>query len=143
MAVTGGVLESKNVRDLAEEREPSPYWVNDDDQVRDWVNAHSLSDVGKLSSANKIKAIETLMGGYISDDVAAIAQICSSVTDKTEADAIRAKVELMPMTSFSQVNAVRGLSPTCRSRSRGGAASDLVRTVLRAPYSPKCLVLLR
>lgn len=65
MAVHRGVLESQNVADVATENEPSPNWINDDDQVRDWVNAHSLPDIGRLSPANKLKAIKTLMGGWI------------------------------------------------------------------------------
>jgi Domain of unknown function (DUF4157) len=108
MAQTGGVLESKNVRDIAEENEPSPYWINDDDQVRDWVNAHSLSDVGRLSTPNKLRAIRTLMGGWISDeDVAAIVRICRSVTTRTEADAIRGAVDVLQMSSIGQRTTVR------------------------------------
>lgn len=108
MAETSGTLESKNVRDLAVENEPSPYWINDDDQVRDWVTAHSLTDVGGLSTANKLRAIHTLMGGWISDaDVDAIVAICRSVTTRTEADAIRAGVDLLTMTSIGQRTTVR------------------------------------
>jgi hypothetical protein len=108
MAVSGGALESKNVRDVAEENEPSPYWVNDDNQVRDWVNGHPLSDIGRLSIGNKLRAIKTLMGGWISDaDVAAIARICSSVSAKTQADAIRAGVDLLKMSSIGQRTMVR------------------------------------
>jgi hypothetical protein len=42
MAVGGGALESQNVKDLAAETAPSPYWFNDDEQVRDWINHHAL-----------------------------------------------------------------------------------------------------
>lgn len=108
MAVDKGALESKNVKDIAEENEPSSYWINDDNQVRDWVNGHSLSDIGKLSTGNKLKAINTLMGGWISDDdVSAIARICSSVTSSTEANAIRSGVDLLNMTSLGQRSMVR------------------------------------
>ena len=104
----GGALESKNVKDVAEETAPSPYWINDDDQVRDWVNGHALGDVGKLSTGNKLKAIKTLMGGWISDDdVAAMSRICSSVTSKTEADAIRHGVNLLDMSSIGQRTMMR------------------------------------
>jgi hypothetical protein len=103
MAVSGGGLESKNIKDVAEENEPSQYWTNDDDQVRDWVNGHPLSDVAKLSTANKLNAIRTLMGGWISDDdVSVISRICSSVSSKTEADAIRGGVNLLDMTDLGQ-----------------------------------------
>ena len=57
MAEQGGTLAGKNIADLAKENEPSPYWINDDDQVRDWVNAHSLAEIGRLSTTNKLRAI--------------------------------------------------------------------------------------
>ncbi len=108
MAESGAPLESKNVRDVAAENEPSPYWVNDDDQVRDWVNGHSLSDIGKLSVASKLQAIKTLMGGWISDDdVAAIGRICASVTTHAQAEAVRHGVDLTDMTSIGQRTVVR------------------------------------
>lgn len=108
MAVGGGALEGKNVADVAEENEPSPYWINDDDQIRDWVNGHSPSDIGSLSITSKLKAIKVLMGGWISDDdVAAIARICSGVTSSTEAAAIRNGVDLLDMNSIGQRTAVR------------------------------------
>jgi Domain of unknown function (DUF4157) len=108
MAVHGGALESKNVQDIAKENEPSAYWINDDDQVRDWVNGHSFSDIGKLSTNNKLKAIKTLMGGWISDDdVAAITRICSSVTSSNEANTIRSGVNILGMTSTGQRTMVR------------------------------------
>jgi hypothetical protein len=68
MAEDSGVLESKNVTDVARENEPSPVLVNDDDQVRARFNAHPLTDIGKISTTNKLKAIRALMGGWISDD---------------------------------------------------------------------------
>ena len=108
MAVDSGVLESRNLEDLGVENEPSPYWMNADDQVRDWVNAHSTLEIGKISTANKLKAIKILMGGWISDaDVTAISKICSSVNTKSEADAIRAGVNLLDFTSIGQRTAVR------------------------------------
>jgi hypothetical protein len=108
MAVDQGKLESKNVADLATENEPSPWWLNDDDQVRAWVNAHSTGDIGRLSTASKLKAIKTLMGGWISDDdVDAMGKICSSVTTKAEADAIRNGVDLLDFTSLGQRTRMR------------------------------------
>lgn len=108
MAVHGGVLESKNVGDLAKENEPSPYWMNDDNYVREWVKTHSSIEIGMLSTANKLKAIYTLMSGWISDDdVSAIARICGSVTSKTEAEAIRKGVDLLDFSSIGQRTAVR------------------------------------
>jgi hypothetical protein len=103
-----GVLESKNVADIAKENEPNRHWINDDDHVRDWVNAHVLEDTAKLSGAQKLQAIKVLMRGWISDDdVAAIAKICSSVKTKTEADVIRNGVDLLEFTSLGQRTQVR------------------------------------
>ena len=41
MGVHQGSLSSQNLADLASENEPSPYWINDDDQVRNWINISS------------------------------------------------------------------------------------------------------
>jgi hypothetical protein len=109
MAEQPGRLESKNVADLATENEPSSWGINDDVQVRDWVTAHTTAEVGKLSTASKLKAIKTLMGGWIDDDdVAAIGTICSCVPTKAEADAIRNGVDLSDFFSPGQRTKVRG-----------------------------------
>ncbi len=108
MAVHGGVLEKQNVGDLASENAPSPYWVNDDVQVRNWTNAHSTIEIGMLSTANKLKMIHTLMGGWISDnDVDAMGRICCSVTTKVEAQAIQKGVDLLDFTSIGQRTRMR------------------------------------
>ena len=108
MAESGGTVVSKNIKDLAEENEPSPYWINDDDQVRDWVNGHPIDEVAKLSTASKLKAIQALMPGWISDDdVNAIARICSGVKSKTEAGAIRSGIDVLSMSSIGQRTMVR------------------------------------
>jgi hypothetical protein len=103
MAVDKGTIASKNVRDLAAENEPSRWWINDDDQVRDWVNSHPLSDITALSTASKLKMIHTLMGGWISDsDLQAIKRIASSVTDANEADRLRKGVDMTDFSSIGQ-----------------------------------------
>jgi hypothetical protein len=108
MAVDNGKIESKNVRDLAVENEPSRWWINDDDQVRDWVNAHPLSDITKLSGDSKLRMIHTLMGGWISDsDLQAIKRIAASVTDAIEADRLRKGVDMTDFWSIGQRTAAR------------------------------------
>jgi hypothetical protein len=103
MAQTGGALCIKNVADVATENEPSPYWINDDDQVASWVNTHPLLDVGRLSTVHKIKAITVLMGGWVSpQDMVAICKLCSSVTTKDEAKAIRAAVDPTQLKDMGQ-----------------------------------------
>jgi hypothetical protein len=106
MAQTGGVLEGKNLQNLQEEN--APGWTEDDDQVRDWLNRHSLAEIGRLSTATKLRLIHTLMGGWISDeDVNAISRICRSVTTRAEADQIRAGVDLLEFSSIGQRTMVR------------------------------------
>jgi hypothetical protein len=108
MGVSGGVLESRNLKDLAVENNPSPLWVNDDAQVRDWVNHHPLAEVTALSTTNKISMISTLMGGWVSEeDVAAIVRICSSVVRAAEAVAIRSSVDTIGFTDLGQRTRVR------------------------------------
>jgi len=103
MAVDQGVLESKNVSDIAAENNPSSWWVNDDDHVRDWVNTHGGPDIARLSTEVKLKSIRTLMSGWISDDdMDAIVKIMTNVRDKTEADAIRKGIDALDFTSIGQ-----------------------------------------
>lgn len=108
MAVQNGVLESKNLQDLARENQPSAYWFNDDDRVRDWVNHHVIADVSRLSAADKIKMIKILMSGWVSDDdVVTIARICSAVRTHAEAERVRAGVDVLDLTSIGQRMRVR------------------------------------
>ena len=103
MAQHQGALSGKNLVDLATENEPSPYWINDDDHIRQWVKAHAPSEIAKLSTAHKLKAIHVLMSGYIhDDDVSAIGGICRSVSNRTEANAIRDGVDLLQFSSIGQ-----------------------------------------
>lgn len=108
MAVHGGVLESRNVADLASENAPSPYWVNDDDRVRDWVTAHSTIEIGRISTTNKLKMMRTLMGGWISDDdVQAMGRICQSVRTAAEARTIQNGIDLTDFSSIGQRTQMR------------------------------------
>lgn len=108
MGETGGTLSSQNIIDLAEETAPSAYWMNDDDHIRDWVNAHTRADIQALSAADKLRAIWILQGGWISDDdVNVMGKICDAVTNKTEADAIRAGVNVLIFTSLGQRTTMR------------------------------------
>jgi hypothetical protein len=103
-----GTLDSQNVADLSSENQPSPYWLNDDDQVRDWVNAHSSSEICALPRASKVAAIKTLMGGWISDeDTDAIGKICRSVLDPADGRAIRQGINLLDFSSLGQRTQMR------------------------------------
>jgi hypothetical protein len=108
MGESWGALSSQNVADLSSENQPSPYWINDDDQVHDWIMAHSLAEIDALSAANKIAAIKTLMGGWISDqDMTAIGKICQSVTNPAHGSAIRQAIDLSDFTSIGQRTQMR------------------------------------
>ncbi len=103
MAVDQGVLESKNLADIASENNPSSWWLNNDDHVRDWVNSHGASEIARLSADVKLKAIHTLMSGWISgDDMNAIIRIMANVQNKAEADTIRKGVDPLDFSSIGQ-----------------------------------------
>lgn len=108
MAVSNGSLESQNISDVASENQPSSYWINDDDYVRNWVDHHVLAEVTALSGANKVSMIATLMGGWISEeDVRTIVRICSAVDNRVEAEAIRAAVDTTTFQNFGHRTRVR------------------------------------
>jgi hypothetical protein len=108
MAVSGGVLEKQNVGDLASENAPSPYWINDDDQVRDWINAHSSIEINMVSTNNKVKMFQPLVSGWISDDdVDAMLRVCNSVDDAQEAKAIQRSIDLSSFSSIGQRTRMR------------------------------------
>ena len=95
-------------RDEHSIKKPDLEWLNDDDDIRDWVDKRSLADIGRLSTDIKIRAIQGLMSGWISDsDVETITKISRSVATKNEADAIRRKVDVLQMTSIGQRTKVR------------------------------------
>lgn len=109
MAIDGGVLESRNIGDLASETAPSPYWINDDDHVRDWISAHSTAEIRLIATSNKLRMIQTLMGGWISsEDMDAIGRICGSVTTAAEARQIQNGVNTMDFSSIGQRTQMRG-----------------------------------
>jgi hypothetical protein len=108
MGVSGGNLGNQNLADLSSENEPSPYWIYSDDHIRNWVNTHSPAEIGRLPSAIELRAIETLMGGWISDDdMAAIGKICSNVATPQEGNIIRNGVDLLDFSSLGQPKQMR------------------------------------
>lgn len=108
MAEVNGWLTSQNVTDLAQENQPSPYWINDDDHARDWIMKHPASEIKRLSTANKLKAIKVLMSGWISDaDMKAIGKICDNTSSKMESETIKRGINLMAFTSIGQRTEMR------------------------------------
>lgn len=69
---------------------------NDDDQVRAWVRRNTRRTIGFLTADEKIRMIETLIGGVFSvvtdDDMEAIEKILSSVTSESEMVALRTRL---------------------------------------------------
>jgi hypothetical protein len=83
---------------------------NDDDQIRDWVSRQSLDAIGRQPASEKIRMIDTLLNGWISDDdVVAIERICSSVPSSAEMARIRGAItpRTIEITSFRQRTRVR------------------------------------
>jgi hypothetical protein len=108
MAQQNTQLSSRTLQDLNTETAPSENWINDDDQVRDWITQHSRADLAAVSTAGKIGALRTLMGGWISDeDVVAMEQIIGAVRNRDEAAAIRSAIRLLDMTSIGQRTRIR------------------------------------
>jgi hypothetical protein len=108
MADDNGTMSSQNIADLASENAPSPYWMNDDDHVRDWVNGHPDAEIAQLSTAHKLKAIRVLMGGWIDDvDVRTIGKICASVKTRQESQAIQGGINLLNFSSIGQRTQMR------------------------------------
>lgn len=108
MGESGGAIASQNLRDAIEENQPSPYWMNDDDQVRNWIMARALGEISNLSTSNKIKAIKVLMSGWISDDdMRSIEKICQSVKTGAESRNIQTAIDLNDFTSLGQRTQMR------------------------------------
>jgi len=83
---------------------------NDDDQIRDWTARQSLDAIGRQPAAEKIRMINTLLNGWISDDdVVAIERICTSVTSSTEMSQLRRAItpRITEMNSIGQRTRVR------------------------------------
>lgn len=74
-------------------------FVVDDDQIRDWLNRQDMGAIGRQSVGEKIRMIDTLIGGVFSvvtdDDMRAIERICQSVTNAAEMAQIRAAIDLL------------------------------------------------
>jgi hypothetical protein len=108
MAETNGTVGRQNVADIAAENEPSSCWIHDDDQVASWIRSHSAAEIGKLSTADKLRSVHVLQGGWISaEDMVAIGHICASVTSHKEAEAIRRGVDLSLFTDLGQRTRMR------------------------------------
>jgi hypothetical protein len=80
----------------------------DDNQVRAWVASQDLDAIGRQPADEKIRMIETLIGGFFSwisdDDVDAMERILRSVTSRAEMARLRRALSARAreFTSFGQ-----------------------------------------
>lgn len=103
MGVHLGDLESKNVGDYINQTGKQTSWFMSDVQARDWILSHTAAQIGSLSTAGKIKALDLLYTGWISDnDLKAMVAVCGSVTTPVEAKAIRDSFDLGGMGGIGQ-----------------------------------------
>jgi hypothetical protein len=68
-------------------------FFTDDDEVRDWVARQDLGAIGRQPATEKLRMINTLIGGFFSvvteGDIRAIEIILSSVTTEAEMETLR------------------------------------------------------
>jgi hypothetical protein len=101
-------VQRKTIDNLKSETAPSAYWTNDDNEVRDWLKAHTNGDLMALPVTDRIAIINTLMGGWISDgDVTAMIRVIGTVTSAGEAKAVNAGVDPYAMKGVGQRTRVR------------------------------------
>ncbi len=61
-----------------------------DNEIRAWVSTHGTSEVAALSTGEKVRLLNQLLDGWVSDeDVAAFEKICSSVDTLAEQSALQ------------------------------------------------------
>jgi hypothetical protein len=67
--------------------------LQSDTDIRDWASAHSAADVTPLPSGEKVRLLNRLLNGWVSDDdVAAFEKICSGITAATERKSVQDQV---------------------------------------------------
>ncbi len=96
-------VQRKTIDNLKSETAPNPYWTNDDNEVRDWLKAHTNVEIAALSPSDKVEILQTLLGGWVSDsDVTAMVRVVGTVTSVSEARTITAGVNPMQMKGVGQ-----------------------------------------
>jgi len=108
MAAHNGAMDTRTLDDLAAETAPAPWWINDDDQTRDWVMNATSAAISALPGRQMVQAIRVLMGYWISDeDVAAIERICANVGSAGNARMIREAINPLDFSSIGQRTRIR------------------------------------
>jgi hypothetical protein len=96
-------VQRKTIDNLRAETEPSASWISDDDEVRDWLKAHSNADIAALTPQIKLTVLRVLMSGWISDaDVDAMVLVTKNVTSPSEAKLLRGGIDPMEMKGVGQ-----------------------------------------
>jgi hypothetical protein len=64
-----------------------------DTEIREWLRDHSYADIGKLPEAEKLRLINRLLKGWVSDDdLTAIQWVCGGVKDRSEMGRIESAI---------------------------------------------------
>ena len=86
--------EADNPNTLKEgyiERHIPTQGLTTDTEIRDWVSTHSTSDIAALPIEERVRLLDRLLDGWVSDeDVTAFEKICSSVYTAAEQSALQA-----------------------------------------------------
>jgi hypothetical protein len=70
---------------LVLQRVPATATLTGDTEIRDWLRTHTYADIGTLPEAEKLRLINRLLKGWVSDDdLTAIEWVCGGVKDKAE-----------------------------------------------------------
>jgi uncharacterized protein DUF4157 len=68
--------------------------LDSDTQIRDWVAAHESGAIAEIATDQKIRLINRLLDGWVSDeDLQAVRKICGSVKNPEESRQIRGAIE--------------------------------------------------
>jgi hypothetical protein len=92
----GGGIGADNPNTLLEsirQRDVPTRGLTGDTEIRHWLRDHTYADIGKLPEAEKLRLINRLLKGWVSDDdLEGVHWVCGGVIDKTEMDRIDAAV---------------------------------------------------
>lgn len=108
MGAVGGTLSLQNALDLANETQPSEWGMDDDDEVRAWVSNHNALQIQALNDAVRLRGLEILMNGWVSDDdLRAMEGLMGGVSNPIEARNIRARIDPVRLSNLGQRTRLR------------------------------------
>jgi hypothetical protein len=81
------LLESIRDRDVPTRK------LTGDTEIREWLRDHTYADIGRLPEAEKLRLINRLLKGWVSDDdLTGVHWVCGGVKDKAEMERIDAAI---------------------------------------------------